>query len=592
MLRTLALILIIAFVGVALADPNSYKFIVVGGGAAGCSVAAKLADHPSRPSVLLLERGTSTDDPRLDNGIDALIPNPQWHDQIYHFPVQQGAAITRQPHYATQYAMGGNTRIYGHVSNVASKEWFDLYMPTGYKYANLLPRIKADEDHYCNYLPSSVTGISAADCLMYHGRGGAMKVAFPTLSAISQPMKDLMTTAAATAGYGFTNDYNNPNTREGFGWEQHFRALADPTNVTSSRTRVNAWNAFLTPAFRASHPNLVIETDATVTQLLFVANGNRVQGVSYIRDGQQETAVATKEVILCAGVVHTPQLLQLNGIGPADLLQSLGIPVRVNNSAVGRGLLAHQGVFNDYELNQALLNDPRYHGVGVGAAHIKSGMPTSLPADIQLELLEGVMAETSDGYANGPSFKIISNIISRGIPDAFRFLGVVLINNQPTCSGTVNVTTRSPLLKPQLDYGWTDECISNSGDSTRLLMAYLKVKALLTGSNNFTAQYSPKEVYPDNRWKDELASKLPLPDSILSGIATDFYRRYSVQPFYHVTSSCRLGECTDLDGRVKGVSGLRICDNSLLPYIPDANPTKTMLAMCSEITSRILLANM
>ncbi len=77
-------------------------------------------------------------------------------------------------------------------------------------------------------------------------------------------------------------------------------------------------------------------------------------------------------------------------------------------------------------------------------------------------------------------------------------------------------------------------------------------------------------------------------DPALTSVANIVYLKYSHQPFYHLTSSCRMGKCTDLNGNVNGATGLTVCDNSLLPEIPDANPTKTMLAMCREVVRRVL----
>lgn len=576
---------------------TNFDYIVVGSGI-GSANAAQLAADPSCPSVLLLEEGV--DDPRLYPGIDALIPHPEWPMQYWYSPTPQPFSFTRQAAFASQHSPGGSTRIFGSVNNPASQDWVDTYLDplsvpgNDYSYASIQQQYKNSENHYCFYQPQSVTGISPSSCNANHGQNGPMDIDFPPLDYVSDPMKFLIEeTCDDYPGLGFRPDYADPAALPGCYWEQHFRSMADPTNITSARSRVHTWNSYLPYNFQQSHPNLKIILGAWVNKLLFNGiSSTDVIGVRYVYKGAEYYVTAKKQVFLSAGVLETPKILQLNGVGDPVLLNSLGIPVRAANIHVGAGLSAHQGIFNAYMLNETIINDPTFTGVGVGLSYLKTPYTSNTRGDIQIEWLQGVYAETSDAYGIGPAFPIVAAnafLATPQDPDAWqRFLGVVIINVEPSATGSVYINSTDPRLHPVVDYGWTTASIQiNSTDYLRLLSAYTTINDLIMGGTSFTNRYEPQEIYPDNRWRQVL-QQYGIPEPTLTQLSTFFYIGYSLQPFFHLSSSCRLGTCTDNTGAVNGITGLTVCDNSLLPYNPDANPTKTALAMCNVVVGSVL----
>ena len=159
---------------------DQYDVVIAGGGAAGSVLARQLADKPRRPKILLLEQSDAID----ASFSEILNPNGGHWDQPNEDKYQSipqeftGGIVTggRMPHFTAFKGLGGGTNHYGATAMRPTADYWDSRMPPEYNAARMLPRLKQNEDHYCCYLPQSVTGISHADCSTYHGCGGPMPV--------------------------------------------------------------------------------------------------------------------------------------------------------------------------------------------------------------------------------------------------------------------------------------------------------------------------------------------------------------------------------------------------------------------------------
>ncbi len=295
---------------------QSFDFIVVGAGSAGCVVAERLSAN-GRFSVLVLEAGGS--DRRffvqmpLGYGKTFFDPAVNWNYQAEPDPGLAGNA----DHWPRGKLLGGSSSINAMVwvrGNPADfDEWRDAGNP-GWGYDDLLPVFKAIEDNE-----------AGAD--RWRGTGGPLHVT--DCSAAVHPLTRRYLEAGRQAGLPLNPDFNGA-AQDGVGIYQI---------TTRDGRRMSAARAFLRPAM--ARPNVRVETGALVTRILF--DGRRAIGVEYATAAGPRTAHAGREVIVSGGSVNSPQLLQLSGIGPAGLLGEHGVDVVADNPAVGANLQDHSG---------------------------------------------------------------------------------------------------------------------------------------------------------------------------------------------------------------------------------------------------------
>jgi choline dehydrogenase len=296
---------------------QTYDFIVVGSGSAGSVVAERLSAS-GRHSVLVLEAGGS--DMRfyvqmpLGYGKTFFDPAVNWNFRAEPDPGLAGNA----DHWPRGKILGGSSSINAMVWIRGQPEDYDAWAAAGnpgWAFADLLPAFKAIEDNE-----------AGAD--EWRGAGGPVRIT--DCSRTVHPLTRRYLKAAEQAGLQLNPDFNGAH-QEGVGIYQ--------INTKGGR-RMSAARAFLRPAMKRR--NVRVEMNALATKLLF--GGRRAVGVEYEKNGRMETARAGREVIVCGGSVNSPQLLQLSGIGPARLLQRLGIPVVQANANVGANLQDHVGI--------------------------------------------------------------------------------------------------------------------------------------------------------------------------------------------------------------------------------------------------------
>jgi len=212
--------------------------------------------------------------------------------------------------------------------------------------------------------------------------------------------------------------------------------------------------------------------------------------------------------------------------------------------------------------------------------------------DFQFAILDGSVVETFGIYEAGPPKPLtVSAITNNGVPTA-NWMNVLITNNRPTTVGSVSLNKRDPFLDPIIDYGW-DGGVNFNSDIARIMQAVQNVRQFMLNLKFPNgSSIIQDEVYPGTLWFDQInkytINAQFIPDAEKRFLSDLFFVENAINPTYHITSSVSLGAATDLTGQVNGVNGLHVADNSLLPHIPDGNPSATTMAVVQKIADAIL----
>ena len=530
-----------------------YDFIIVGTGSAGSIMAARLSEPDNNWSVLALDRGSapdSTPQEETDGDLSGV------YDPNY-FSIAQDYLLGRLVRNPRYYGIGGTAMINGMTAVAPSRYLLDQLWPIGWKWDDLLPYMIRMQNHYCYYLPSSLTGILDADCRKWHGQNGPVDIAPPLFEKIHEVLLDLMN--ECDQDIGFMSDYDNPTKQYGCYFQQQFRKPLNKTNPNSDTIRASTWEAYLNGINRT---NLEILDSATVLKLIFDKNDpTKCTGVIYEYKGQIYTAVAKKEVILSAGVFDTPKLLQLSGVGPKEWLESYKIPLVADNTHVGRNFVDQMAVYMAFETTELLPSLP--WGADTCGWLLNSQLKESTMnwTDIQIYCYSRFPLLTLDYPIVG--YDPILGYSQPPVP----FVTFLVFNTLPDAYGTVKIQSLSPYDRPQIDHGWQN---LSEYDQKNLQYGVNFVRNM-TMNTRWGQKYIKQELFPGNRF----------------GGSDDLHRRLNLCSAYHQAGTCALGKCTDNEARVLGIKNVRVCDISLFPTQLNVNPTYTLYSMCEKVADLI-----
>jgi choline dehydrogenase len=535
---------------------QTYDFIVVGSGSAGSVVAERLSAN-GRFSVLVLEAGGT--DRRffvqmpLGYGKTFFDPAVNWNYKAEPDPGLAGNA----DHWPRGKLLGGSSSINAMVWIRGQPEDFDDWSDAGnpgWGFDDLLPVFKAIEDNQ-----------AGAD--VWRGRDGPLHVTDCSTSV--HPLTRRYLKAAQEAGLPFNPDFNGAG-QEGVGVYQI---------STKNGRRMSAARAFLRPAMKRG--NVRVETGALATRILF--QGKSAVGVEYEQNGRSQSVHAAREVIVSGGSVNSPQLLQLSGIGPADLLKSLGIEVLVGNDNVGANLQDHVGINYTFKGKEPTLNQvlrPWWGKLLVGMQYL---LLRSGPLSLSMNNAGGFFR--TDPALSRPNmqlyFQAFSTVIPKAgerpilTPDPWPGFSIGLSNCRPTSRGSIMIRSNNPRDYPKI----VPNAFSTETDVAEMLTA---VKFL----RRIAAMPSMAEIIVEE--------VLPGPSIVSDAdLIQDFRRRSGT--VYHPVSTCRMGpdpatSVVDAKLKVHGIDGLRVIDASIFPNNVSGN-TNAASIMTGARGAELVLAD-
>ncbi|OQW88739.1 MAG: choline dehydrogenase [Rhodoferax ferrireducens] len=559
--------------------PTDFDFIIVGAGTAGCLLANRLSADPSK-RVLLIEAGRADDYHWIHIPVGYLycIGNPRT-DWLY--KTEPDAGLNgRTLRYPRGKTLGGCSSINGMIYMRGQARDYDAWAQrTGddaWRWDNCLADFKQHENYYKldSYQPNQDKGQRPKmleEMARYHGNGGEWRV---EKQRLRWDILDAFAQAAQQAGIPATDDFNQGN-NEGVGYFE--------VNQKSG-WRWNTAKAFLRPVC-TSRPNFTLWTQAQVAKLMIdkLPDGRlRCSGVEVVKDGQKVAAKAAGEVILSAGSIGSPQILQLSGIGPAALLQKHGIAVQHDAPGVGSNLQDHLQIRTVFKVQGVTTLNTQANSLwGKAAIGLEYALKRSGPMSMAPSQL-GAFTRSDPGqpYPNIEYHVQPLSLEAFGEPlHPFAAFTASVCNLNPTSRGSVQITSpnfeKAPAIAP--NYLSTPEDRRVAADSLRLTRTIVAQPAL--------AAYRPQEFKPGVQYQsdDELAK-------LAGDIATTIF---------HPVGTTQMGRDGDplavLDTRlrVRGpgglIAGLRVVDAGVMPLITSGN-TNSPTLMLAEKAARWILA--
>ncbi|KEI69534.1 choline dehydrogenase [Endozoicomonas elysicola] len=509
---------------------STYDYIIVGAGSAGCVLANRLTEDPA-VNVLLLENGGS--DRSLFIQMPTALSIPMNTEKFaWQFETEPEPFLdNRRMHCPRGKVLGGSSSINGMVYVRGHARDFDEWQShgaEGWSYAHCLP-----------YFRKAETWAFGGDD--YRGDSGPLGV--NNGNEMKNPLYQAFVDAGVEAGYFSTDDYNGRQ-QEGFG----------PMHMTvKNGRRWSTANAYLRPAM--TRPNLTVVTHALVHKVLL--EEKIAVGIRYERKGNVQEVRAKREVILSAGSIGSPHLLQLSGIGPKAVLEEAGIAVQHELPGVGENLQDHLEFYFQFKCKQPITLNGKLNWFskgligarwlldrkGLGATNhfescgfIRSKAGVEWP-DLQYHFLPAAMRYDGRSAFDGHGFQV--------------HIG----HNKPKSRGWIRAKSANPSDNPEIQFNYLEHEVDREGfrDCVRLTREIINQPAF--------DPFRGDEIQPGNGVKTDAE--------------IDAFVRSAVESAYHPSCSCRMGSddlaVVDPETRVHGISRLRVVDSSIFPTIPNGN---------------------
>jgi len=525
---------------------SEFDYIVVGAGSAGCVMANRLSEDPSN-RVLLLEAG--------GNDLSFWLHVPVGYFKTMHNPAFDWCYLTepdagianRRLQWPRGKVLGGSSALNGLLYVRGQRQDYDRWSElgnAGWSYDEVLPYFRKSEDNS-----------RGAD--EFHGVGGPQKVSDLRLR---RPIAEHFIKAATEIGIPLNEDYNGAE-QEGVGYFQQ---------TAYNGFRWSTAKSFLRPAKHRS--NLKVETRAQATHLIM--HGKRVTGVGYRRGHEAKTATARAEVILSAGAINSPQILQNSGIGDPDMLQRAGIETRHGLAGVGKNLQDHLQVRLVFKTNKRTLNDELNNPlkrmmVGMQYMLMRTGPLTLAASQVT------VFTRSSKGV-DRPDIQFHMQPLSADKPGEgvhpFSAFTSSVCQLRPYSRGEVVVESTDTLAYPKIYPNY----LSDERDCA-VAIGGIKVARKIAQAPSLR-DCIIDEYVPGRKFQTD--------EELLEAA-----RQYS-QTIYHPTSTCKMGSdkmaVVDSQLRVHGIEGLRVVDASIMPEIVSGNTNAPTIMIAEKAADMIL----
>ncbi len=529
---------------------EQYDYVIVGAGSAGCVLAARLSEDPDN-SVLLVEAGKRARDPLLTIPIAfPLVMNKPAYNWAY-TGEEEPFADNRRLNQPRGKALGGSSMINGMLYARGNARDYDEWRQLGcegWSYDDVLPYFRKSENHW-------------GDADRYHAKGGPLSITKHIPDDVLFPR---FIEAAKKIGHKTQADHHGPD-QEGWG---------SPDISIHKGRRGSTYARFLKPAMARSNLTVISEAHATKVE---VENG-RARALHYRQVGQDKRVVATREIILSGGTFNSPQLLMLSGIGPADELRELGIDVVCDLPGVGRNMQDHPSIAMIWNAEREATLNPDLRMDRIAMQGLKwmltgkgrlANMPVTANGFIktrpELERPDGQFLLQPTTIFARPWFPLIRPVS----PDVIAMACVLL---RPQSRGWVKLRSADPFAAPRI----LSNVLKEQADRDFFRRAVDMLRDLFATSP--LTEVVKNEVMPGA--------------NVQSDEAFAAWLRTATNTAMHPTSTCAMGigeeAVCDPQLRVRGISGLRVADASVMPRIVGGN-TNAAAIMIGEKAAELVL---